>query len=146
MFWILIERTNSERSCKIRYSGKDLHIFLIYWGVPLWCLPASRGNDGVLWQTTIYSDLVNWGIRLNDLISWKLRLFRIYFLHQNTWILGRIDLFLCLVKWQRKKKRTSVRITPLSITGQPMSTILSLVKKKEYLFYRTLSSGYFTDH
>lgn len=28
LFWILIERTNSEHSCKIRHSGKDLPIFM----------------------------------------------------------------------------------------------------------------------
>ena len=140
MFWILIERTNSERSCKIRYSGKDLHIFLICWGVPLWCLPASRGNDGVLWQTTIYSDLVNWGIWLNDLISWKLRLF------QNTWILGRIDLFLCLVKWQRKKKTNFCEDNPFVYNRSTNVHDTEPCQKKEYLFYRTLSSGYFTDH
>ena len=30
VFWILFERINSEQSCKIRYSGKDLLIFLGY--------------------------------------------------------------------------------------------------------------------
>ena len=35
MFWILIGRTSSEHSCKIRYSGKDLSIFVGYWGMCL---------------------------------------------------------------------------------------------------------------
>ena len=33
VFWILIERTISEHHCKIKYSGKDLPIFLGYWGI-----------------------------------------------------------------------------------------------------------------
>ena len=41
VFWILIERTKSEHPRKIRYSDKDLPIFLEYWSVPLLYLPTS---------------------------------------------------------------------------------------------------------
>ena len=36
VFRILIEKTNSEHSCKVRYSGKDFPNPLGNWSVPLW--------------------------------------------------------------------------------------------------------------
>ena len=33
VFWILLERKNSEHLCKIKYSGKDTPIYLKYWRV-----------------------------------------------------------------------------------------------------------------
>ena len=85
--------------------GILVKIYIFFWDTEVFlcgiCLLPEEMMaffDRQLFTVTIYSDLVNRGVRLNDLISWKLRLFRIYFLHQNTCILGRIDLFLCLVK------------------------------------------------
>ena len=48
VFWIWIERTNTQPLCKIRYSGKDLTIFLGNWRFPLWCLFASLKHDDIL--------------------------------------------------------------------------------------------------
>ena len=100
VFWILIEMANSEHSCKISYSGKESTIFQKYWGVPLWYLAVSWKNDSVLflslskWQAGVYSGLVNRGILLKTWIS----------MHQNNWIPERMNLFISLVKWPRKKR------------------------------------------
>ena len=40
-------------------------------------------------------------------ISWEVRVFWIYFLHQYTWIPGRINLFQSLIKWLGKRKIVS---------------------------------------
>ena len=86
--------------------------------------------------------LVNWDVLLNDWIFWKKQLFFIYYLHQNTWIPGWMNLFLSLVKWFGKKNQPPVRITFSSRTGQPMSTIWQ-PGKKEHLISRSPLSGCF---
>ena len=48
VFWILIERLNSEYSQKVRYSGKYLLISLGYGGISLWYLLASWEDLGVI--------------------------------------------------------------------------------------------------
>ena len=48
VFWILIERLNSEYSQKVRYSGKYLLISLGYGGISLWYLLASWEDFGVV--------------------------------------------------------------------------------------------------
>ena len=123
VFWLLTERANLEHSYQIRYFGKNLPIFLGYWDVPLWYLLASWENDG----------LINRVVLLNNWISLEVHLFWIYLLHWNTWILGRMNLFLSLIKWPGKKKQSRVRKTYLSRTGQPVFTI-SRTGKKEHLF------------
>ena len=65
LLWILIEGTNSEHPWKIRYFGKNWHIFLKYSNVPLWYLLAPWNIDGVLflslrnWQAGVYNGLIN---------------------------------------------------------------------------------------
>ena len=65
LLWILIQRTHSGHPWKIRYFGKNWHIFLKYSNVPLWYLLAPWNIDGILflslrnWQAGIYNGLIN---------------------------------------------------------------------------------------
>ena len=63
-------------------------------------------------------------------------------MHQITWVPGRANLLLFLVKWSRKKEKYPVRITLSSRTGQPILLYGDLAKKNTF-FYRTSPSGYF---
>ena len=113
VLWILMERTNSEHPCKIRYSGKELPIFLDT-RCSFVVFACFRGKwwrsflSLLNWQAGIFSGLVNRVVLLNNWISWEVYLFWqykflfifcviffvmwIYSLHQNTWIPGRMSL------------------------------------------------------
>ena len=54
---------------------------------------------------------MNRDVLLSIWISWEVCLFSNYFLYQNTWIPGRMNLFLSFLKWLGKKKQSAVRIT-----------------------------------
>ena len=103
----LIERINSEFPFKIRYSDK-IYLFSRYTDVCLCGTSCFLGRwysvlSLVTWQGSIHSGLVNRGVRLNNLTSWEVHMPWIYYLHQNTSITVRINLFLSLVNWPGKK-------------------------------------------
>lgn len=106
--------------------------------LPCWHSLLSLTN----WQGGTYGWLINWGVLLHILIYLEVHLFSIYFLHQKTWILEKMNLFFSLVKVTWVFMQFPVRIKFSFRTVQPMSTTWP-PGKKELHFYRTPASGCF---
>ena len=71
------------------------------------------------WLAITYSSVVNRSVPLDNRLFCEVHLFLIYLWHQNTWLPGRINLLLSLLKWAGEKQ-SPVRKKFLPRADQPM--------------------------